>query len=249
MTSTTPSWRMRWHAFTHAIYLVRFNVLMLLAGYALLSVDQGRDVLIALAESSADNKLAVAGFLAAATYWGFSVWLWARTMLDTQFPNPPEHRAGFNFWRRHLPRALGLLAFIALAHALWLAHDGAPELTREKLSSLAITALIIGGLFWVFAYSIYGASERITARLGENFRVHRIEDEELPPFEHVLDSLCGLRGIFVILSILLGTGLFFASWLIPVQVGGLFGAVTLFLIWAGTWLPIGSAITIFSTRT
>ncbi len=249
MTPTNPSWLMRWRAFTHALYLVRFNLLMLAAGYILLSVGQGRDVLIALAEDSPKQWLAVFGFFCAATYWGFSVWLWARTMLDTQFPNPPEHRAGFNLWRRHMPRTLGLLAFIALAHALWLAHDGSPAETQAKLINLALIALLIGALFWIFAYSAYRASGRIAERFGEGFRIHSISDGELPPFEHVLDALCGLRGVFVILSMLLGTGLFFASWLIPVQVGTLFGAIALFMIWAGSWLPIGSAITAFSSST
>jgi hypothetical protein len=42
---------------------------------------------------------------------------------------------------------------------------------------------------------------------------------------------------------LFGALLFFWAWGSPGTLGTLFGAVTLFLIWGGSWLPIGSALT------
>jgi hypothetical protein len=53
----------------------------------------------------------------------------------------------------------------------------------------------------------------------------------------------GVLPAFGIFTALFGTVLFFWALGSPGTLGTLFAAVTLFLIWGGSWLPIGSALT------
>lgn len=80
-------------ALAYTLGVVRFNLLMLVAGAVLLLVDQGQDILVGLVEDidgghDAFSRTAI--FLLATFFWAFSIWLWARTLLDVDFGNAPD---------------------------------------------------------------------------------------------------------------------------------------------------------------
>ena len=77
-------------------------------------------------------------FAFSVSIWAFGIWLWARILLDIRFAEPPSDLRLYNFWRRHLPRALGAMAFAVVALAC--------SRNRETLV-LAWIALAAGGLF------------------------------------------------------------------------------------------------------
>ena len=89
-----------WHAFAHSFNATRFSVLVLFTMLALLMVAQGQDLLISIAEDERYVEFVFGLFV-----WAFSIWLWARVLLDIDYPEQPADRRAYNFWRRHLPRA------------------------------------------------------------------------------------------------------------------------------------------------
>jgi hypothetical protein len=85
--------RMLWEA----LVVSRISVLTVIAGWLMLSSDQGQDALLALAQTigspqGANRGLIMAGFFGSVLLWAVSTWYWALTMLRFDFPrwNPEE---------------------------------------------------------------------------------------------------------------------------------------------------------------
>ena len=244
-------------ALAYTLGVVRFNVLMLIAGGVLLLVDQGQDVLVGLIEDidgghEAFSRTAV--FLLAIFFWAFSIWLWARTLLDVDFGNAPDCPRWLPFWRAHIPRLLGLLAFAAVAWALWRTGDIVTTDLQSTVTALSLVTLLLGVVFYLFVLYRRPMARRLAARIGPGAISRRLYVEDLRPgadfpvknFWHIF---AGLRGVFVALTALLGTALFFWAWADPVQVARNTDVIALVLVWAGTWLPLGSFVTYFANRT
>lgn len=74
----------RWRVFAYTVGLVRFSIIILIATFFLLWVDQGQDLIRTIDEDKR-HIIFVVGMLLS----GFSIWLWARTLLDIRYPSPP----------------------------------------------------------------------------------------------------------------------------------------------------------------
>ena len=80
-----PDW-VRWlRKVFDCLFLVRFNLIILIAGWLLLQVDQGQDSLISYAARD-DWLIAGFWFFFWVFYWAFSIWFFARTMFRFRFP-------------------------------------------------------------------------------------------------------------------------------------------------------------------
>ena len=267
-----PNW-VRWlRKVFDCLLLVRFNLIILIAGWLLLQVDQGQDALISYAARD-DWLIAGFWFFFWVFYWAFSIWFFARTMFRFRFPitqtlrfqaNPGDaagHRGGerapddrvFLWMKAYLPRILGTLAFLAVAHALWSAHSVVEaDLTGRFLLWFGIALALMIPFFLVVQYrrDIVG---RIGTRLewkqssdGDTwirtaFQKTGIEDD--PCYDGLGDLVASPWGVFVVIASMVGAITFLFATLNPVAVGTFMSAILLFFLWAGSWLPIGSLIT------
>ena len=232
----TSSRRVRqWRAFAYCLDLTRFSVLILGATLILLLVDQGQDLLVSIA---LDRRYAL--FLAGLFLWGLGIWLWARVLLDIRFPEPPKDTRAYNFWRRHLPRTLGALAFGSVAVAA--ARTG-------YSATLAWLALAGGVAFWAFVAWRRELAQWLATRVaGSRARDHwlwaePIGSDDPPPFPDLSAALRGVRGRIASAVLFLGVVLLLLGWLQPVRLGSALGALLLLMLWGATWLPLGSLIT------
>jgi hypothetical protein len=146
-------WLVRnWRAFAYCARLTRFSLLVLTAAGALRLVAQGQDLLISIAEDAR-----YVWFAGSVSIWAFSIWLWARVLLDIRFPEPPGDLRLYNFWRRHLPRALGALAFGVAVLACS---------RNAETATLAWIALAAGVLFWVLVAKRRSAAQGLARRIA-----------------------------------------------------------------------------------
>lgn len=234
MSPDLPWLARNWRAFAYCASLARFSLLVLMATAVLLLVAQGQDLLLSIAEDAR-----YVWFACSVSIWAFSIWLWARILLDIQFPEPPVDLRLYNFWRRHLPRALGALAFGVVALACS---------NNRETATLAWIAFIAGILFWVLVAKRRSAARGLARRMARArpeahwLWVEPIGTADLPPHVHLRGALHGVRGWIGIASFLLGIGLFLAGWLRPVGLGTFLGALMLLMLWGAAWLPIGSLI-------
>lgn len=240
MTTRQFSWWARqWQAFSYCLYLTRFSVLVLIVTLALLLAAQGQDLLISIAEDR--RYFAFVGDL---LLWGASVWLWARVLLDIRFPTPPTDRGAYNFWRRHVPRLLGALAFGSVAVA---------TARTDQCAVLMWLALGAGAVFWLLLAYRRDLARVLAARLAPDRPTTHwlwaapIADDETPPHANLVSALKGMRGRFAMTTALLGIVLFFTAWLQPVTLGNWLGALLLLMLAGATWLPVGSTIAYLSS--
>lgn len=241
MTTRQDAWWARqWRAFTYCLNLTRFNVLILFLTLALLLVAQGQDLLISIAE---DQRYIA--FTGGVLLWGISLWLWARVLLDIRIATPPRDRHAYNFWRRHVPRLLGALAFGSVAMA---------TARAEQCTVLTWLALGSGAVFWVsLAYR-----RKLAQWLATKFSPDRpathwlwatpIAHDDEPPHDDLMAALKGPRGRFALATLVVGIMLFLGASLQPVVLGSQLGALILLMLAGATWLPVGSAISYLSVR-
>jgi len=247
MTGSTklPPFVRRWRAFAYTLGLVRFSVIVLIAALTLLWVDQGQDLI-----RSVDEGEEFWRFVFGMLLWGFSIWLWARTLLDIRFPAPPypetspnmtvpsPELCSYNFWRKHLPRGLGVMAFVAVAVAT----------TKAGAHMLTLMALGSGAAFWLFVIYRRDMSRKLASAMKMSASVSAIGCGDLPPFETLREALRGYRGRIALIMLVVGLIYFITGTFWPYYVGKLGAAVLLFL-WAATFLPLGSTLTYWSNKT
>ncbi len=271
-----PRWIRRFRSMAYSLFLVRFNLIVLIAGWAILLVDQGQDALVGYV---AEENWLRSGFwfFLWVFYWAFSIWFFARTLFRFRYPTTPARTSAeipdsrksveipvddpvFRWMTAYLPRLLGALAFVVVAHALWRASGVVePTLTR-RLFGWSLFSLLLMIPFFVIVQYRRGVCARLSNRLGgsatwfgswlEKF-LRTIPLEREKPYENLFD-LFNFRahpwGVFVILASVIGFVAFVASILDPVGVGTSMGAVLMFFLWAGSWLPLGSFITYIGNR-
>jgi hypothetical protein len=243
-------------ALSFAVARCRFNLLVLVGGMVLLLTDQGRDLLIAYGEDGKTLRLTAGVFV-----WAFSIWGWARVLLDIQWDELPSCVTCYNFWRRWLPRILGVIAFAVVILSAWQADQ----------TALALWALAGMVLFFVFVWKrrpwarrlAEGAAARNLASLASVarlFEANDIDPASLPPHldfwaalqlpakgAKVADAIA-LRWL-IFLAMIAGWVLFFAlGTFAPVVLGTRTGAMILLFVWSATWLPVGSMLSYYADR-
>ena len=139
--------------------ICRANVIVLLVGWAfLLLVPQGRDVVHTLGEPPLPEKwFHIFLFFLAVALWAWNVWYWARVMLRFNWPLEPSAGKGRSGWaeklREHVPRALGVLAVLAVAAAFDGAARAATDAdTKPGHQRLFWITCALGLLFYAFVY-------------------------------------------------------------------------------------------------
>lgn len=257
----------------YCLFLVRFNIIILVAGWLLLQVDQGQDALISYA---ARDTWLHAGFwfFFMVFYWALSIWFFARTMFRFRFPTTPvrtaeeirksgvDDCASFEISRddsvylamkRYLPRFLGVVAFLAVAHALWSALDVVDtELVGRFRIWLGIALVLIVPFFLIVNYRrkmanalsrsiVQKRPEMADSKVVRNLQSEDVAEE--PLYNNMADLIASPWGLFVTIAAGIGLITFIASTLDAVAVGTFMSAILLFFLWAGSWLPVGTLIT------
>lgn len=238
----------KFQAFSYCLARSRFSVIILIVGLALLLSDQGQDLLIAYGEDHKTTRLALA-----AAVWALSIWGWCRVLLDIRYETSPRDLVSYNRWRTWLPRILGTLAFVVLALASWRA--GRYWLVVWALGGLAVF------LYFIIKRRAIGnavAKRLSTARVvtlnrlapafvspfhdryGPPHYASLREALHLPPAGMLWSQSWGIRGLLAAAMLLAFVLLCVASFVAPVHIGSVSGALILFFLWAASWLPIGS---------
>lgn len=231
-------------ALYYAATIARFNLIILLAGSALLFVGQGQDLLVTIAEDGDWFSLLGGGLL-----WALSIWYWARVLLDVRFPDPPVSWAELAWWRKHLPRLLGFIAFLALAASIYRATGNVAH---------ALFVIATGAAYYLFV--IYrrkmqrwlarwrsGDQEETSYFWIEHFGDERDRDDTVHP--RWQDDVKRIWGrLFVKITMLLGIAMFIWGMACPLNMGFFFNTLVLLFAWGATFLPLGSAITYIGSR-
>jgi hypothetical protein len=229
-------------ALAYVASITRFNLFILVAGIVLLFVGQGQDLLVQITLGEKTHWIASLSLLAGATIWAFSIWYWARVLLNVRFPDPPIDYPAMYFWRVHLPRLLGLLAFAGLIWNLYRAVGWQWEVgTSIGLALFYYLAVLFRRDFaqwltrtlrpeapeshWAWAESVVGITE-----------------PQLRDWRDVLHS----HWVKALLA--LGLVLFLWGMIAPLSMGLIFNTPLLLMLWGATFLPWGSALTYFGNR-
>jgi hypothetical protein len=234
----------------YVLKISRFSFWMLLAGVAMLMLDQGQDVLVKLGEESA-----VSGhwFYLAVTWWAVNTWYWARIMLDFRFPDEPDNPPVMIVLRDHIPRIMGTATFVFTAIAMWKA-GAANDAVAKELSRLAWWGIFYGVLFYVFLrfrkpilYKLMASLERQRNPFARII-LSVISLPEVGARYRTISNLPINTRIFLGFTVLTGLVAFFLGWFTPLTLGKL-GAAVLFFLWTGTWIPVGSTVVYFANQT
>lgn len=226
-------------ALAYTLNLVRFSVIILIAGVALLASGQGQDLLLRVGEDAQYGRL-----LLGTTLWGASIWLWARVLLNIRFPDPPVDPVTMTPYRRWTPRVLGLLAF-------WLVAWDAARAGGEA-GSLVWPALILGVVFFVLVTVRRAAARKLAhLRAGPLAREHWLyiaDQPGRPEHDHVWLALRRGLGRFALAMLLAGAVLFAWGLIDPLSMGAAFDVVLLLFVWGATFLPLGSLLSYYANR-
>jgi uncharacterized membrane protein (UPF0136 family) len=242
MAQNTPL-TLHLRAFGWALNLIRANLILLLLTYILLSVPQGHDLLRGMAEDGGLKYLSLYG---STLLWATSLWLWARVLLDIDFPYALADWKQLTPYRKLLPRLLGVLAFVAVTLNLGAVTEWD---TRSYLMAIE------GILFFLAVTYRRDLGRWIARRLQpDRPRDHwawsaRIgSDDEPPPRLSLYKSLGEVRGNIAAATFVLGLLLFIWGMLSPLSMGRQLDSLLLLMLWGATMLPLASVITYHATR-
>lgn len=226
-----------------ALNLTRANLILLLLTSVLLSVPQGHDLLRGMAEDGGLKYLSLYG---STLLWATSLWLWARVLLDIDFPFALADWHQLTPYRKYLPRLLGVLAFAAVT------------INLGKVTDWQITAYLMGieGLLFFLAVTY---RRKLGCMIARHLRPESPSDhwawaddigsdEEPPPRMSLYKSLGEIRGNIAAVTFVLGILLFAWGMLAPLSMGRSLDTLLLLMLWGATMLPLASVITYHATR-
>ena len=226
-----------------ALNLTRANLILLLLTSVLLSVPQGHDLLRGMAEDGGLKYLSLYG---STLLWATSLWLWARVLLDVDFPYALADWHQLTPYRKLLPRLLGVLAFAAVT------------INLGKVTDWQLTAYLMGleGLLFFLAVTYRrNLGCWIASRLQPDSPTEHWawaenigSDGEPPPRVGLYKSLGEIRGNIAAATFVLGLLLFTWGMLAPLSMGRSLDTLLLLLLWGSTMLPLATVITYHATR-
>lgn len=218
-----------------------FAVLVLLV-----AVPQGQDVVRALAERQSGSFdwqriFFFAGVLAWATY----AWYWARVMLRLSFPGVPGNEPRLLQLRTWTPRALGTIATLGVAAALYRASLGYAAEGYAPVRELLVlyAQLCLGGAIAFFL--------AVTFRRRLSLFVYRWVPLGIFDVRLSRDEVYGSYGLFELgpatrwlLSAAVGVAAaLFLLFVLALQAGApLIGTAAIVLLAATCWIAVGSAL-------
>ena len=226
-----------------ALNLTRANLILLILTTVLLSVPQGHDLLRGMADDGGLKYLSLYG---STLLWATSLWLWARVLLDIDFPYALADWKQLTPYRKYLPRLLGVLAFAAVTINLGIVTDW---------HATAYLMGIEGVLFFLAVTYRRKLGRWIARRLASDEpRDHWAwcapigSDDEPPPRMSLYKTLGEVRGNIAAATFVLGILLFAWGMLAPLSMGRHLDTLLLLLLWGATMLPLASVITYHATR-
>ena len=232
----------------------RFAVIMVAAVLLFLVAEQGQDVVRALAErqTGESEKWQRILFFAGVLAWSVYAWYWARVMLRLSFPGVPGNEPSLLRLRTWTPRALGTIATLGVAAALYRASLGyAPEGYAPVRELLVLYAeLCLAGAVAFFL--------AVTFRRKLSLFVYRWVPLAILKVAETKDEVYGSYGLFE-----LGRA---TRWFLYAAVGvavALFllfvfalqawaprlGTAAIMLLAATCWIAVGSALDFAGMRT
>jgi hypothetical protein len=124
----------------------RYSVVSLLVGtLPILLLDQGRDLLLGLADPSGGRHQT--WFVVWNVVWAFSVWYWSRVILDAGAGEASSKL--YRDWSTWLPRVAGILTLFVPGVACLLAAFSATA-SRGRLITLAAACIVLSLLFGAY---------------------------------------------------------------------------------------------------
>jgi len=248
--SSEYSLNARLRALSWAINLTRLNIILLLVTSVLLWVGQGQDLLTSMIEGGAFesretvlNRISLFGSTA---LWALSIWLWARVLLSIKFPDSPEIDEKLMLpYRKHLPRALAVIAFAAVA--INLARAATETIDYFYAFAMAVEGLVI----WWLLIKRRDYARRFIAKGDKNHWawVEELENPDHPPlFDSLRAALHGIQGRIAAFTAALGVVLLAWGLAHPLSMGNTLDTLLLLMLWGATMLPWGSMLTYWGNR-
>ena len=202
----------RGRAMFYCLSRSRFSVVILFVGLGLLFSDQGQDAIVGVAE----DGLEITWFAILSLLWALSIWWWCCLLLDIRFDEPPLDTKKYNFWRKWMPRILGMVAMgVVMAASI--------SAEKQLLSGLIFGMLV---LFIVIVSWGRDAQNLIARRLQQSERAigkgwgkwleaEEIGSESAPPYKDFWQAIgvSGWRDIFMV------NGWTSATWVAMVSFG------------------------------
>lgn len=205
----------------------RYSVISLLIGtLPILMLDQGRDLLLGLADPSGGRHQIF--FVAWSVVWAFSVWYWSRVILDADAGARPSKL--YQDWATWLPRIAGFLTLFVPGVACLLVASTAGA-SRGRLMALGVWCValaIVFGAYVIFRRRIRG----LGGRTAHGYSVRAVAKQSLTVF--ALSALASL--------VMLCWLTFFS-----LQAGHMLGAVAILAVVAANTVFLGG-LAVFLTR-
>ena len=214
--------------FIGVLFLVRFSLLMWLIGLAVVFIDQGREVLIAMADAppTLPEILRKGLFVVATVLCAASAWYTSRVMFHFRFKAAASHACWYPRFKKHFPRWLGA-SFMGLVAMALLGAD-----KRNWLLALILAAVTVFFLYFVYKRRDWFGLDA----LGKPGMLGSVS--ELPPStKAVLLVVFGLNLALMILFT------YFYLWLGPVT-----GTASVVLLAMALMIPVGSALVYTGNR-
>jgi len=197
----------------------RYSVVSLLVGtLPILMLDQGRDLLLGLADPSGGRHQT--WFVIWSVVWAFSVWYWSRVILDADAGAHPSKL--YQDWATWLPRVAGFLTLFVPGVACLLAASNAAA-SRGRLFALAAACIALSLLFGAYVM----ARRRIPGLGGKTAEGYSLSAMTNPSI--VVFGLSSLLSLVMLVWLTL----------FALEAGHLFGAVGILAIVAANTVFLG----------
>lgn len=241
-TSGVTSLGRHWRALLYVINICRFSLVILVAETVLLTVGQGQDLLLSIADKGIGAYLTLLG---SCWIWAFSIWLWTRTLLEINFPDISRDNDLLISYRRWLPRMLGLLAFVSVTFALWNAGKPASQYMLPTIITGVIFTLLVSKRRPLGRW----AANKLSAQPEQHWLYVPDMKSNAPQYDNWRDAYATNLG--KVAAALLGLWLVLFLWGIisPESMGWWMNAQMLLMLWGATFLTVGSIVTYWGNKT
>jgi hypothetical protein len=240
-------------AIGHTLKIARFSVIMVVAGGVLLLVGPGQDLMRDVAEAPYWQRQF---FFLPVFLWALSAWYWARIMLSIRFDGENRPSEVTEWFRRHLPRILGSLAFLAVGIASWVAADSAGR-EESELRGITVIAVVYAAIFYAIVLFRRPIVQRVNVWLSKRGRVglwiagslFQLPDSKTMVLYATRSELQRNTRWVLGIGLLISFAFFVAAVIDPEWLARQLGTTAvIYFLWAAICIPIGSMIVYFSNR-
>lgn len=215
-----------------------FCFIVLLTAYLILvELSQGRDAVLALADSTlfpAQIILCIVVIL-----WAAQTWCWARGVYILRLPDNLMNTRGYPGWvKNEMPRILGVMVFLLVAYACL-------GMTRYAENSILTWMAVV---FLILALLFYFTVRLLDSKLDKlkPFEATTSNSPETTAPRSIMGIPRGTRTALIILTIIALIPLLF--FLINPQASGFVGASSVIILCISIWVPLGSWILLLSHK-